>query len=156
MRPARRTRHFARSARRGEDKTERLLPVYCFGSSHVYYMNVAFQLVNWWPVVLARFWHVCLEQKGRHAVMLFWRWCSRSSRLFPEKKGKTKEMFKFRKDVLGLYQLGFEKGWFTNFFKLSVVRPNTTHKLVIMWNVTLEFVVATGFPSFLSRRCVWT
>ena len=30
-----------------------LLPVHCSGSSHVHYMNVAFQLVNWLRVVLA-------------------------------------------------------------------------------------------------------
>ena len=30
-------------------------------------------------------------------------------RLYPEKKGKTKEMFKVRKDVLGLLPNGFRK-----------------------------------------------
>ena len=50
---------------RGGQKIKRLLPVYCSGSFHVQYMNVALQLVNWWPVALARFWHVCLEQNGR-------------------------------------------------------------------------------------------
>ena len=50
------------------------------------------------------------------------------------------------------FRLGLEK------VKLleSVNRPNTTHKLVVMWSVTLELVWTTGFPSFLSRRCVWT
>ena len=47
MSQARRTRHFARIGRRGEEKNSmRLLPVRCSGSSHVLYMNVAFQLVN--------------------------------------------------------------------------------------------------------------
>ena len=50
---------------RGGEKIKRLLPVYCSGSFHVHYMNVALQLVNWWRVALARFWHVCLEQNGR-------------------------------------------------------------------------------------------
>ena len=53
---------------------------------------------------------------------------------------------------LDCFQLGLEK---VKLFE-SVDRPNTTHKFVIMWNVTLEFVWTTGFPSFLSRRCVWT
>ena len=50
------------------------------------------------------------------------------------------------------FQLGLEK---VKLFE-SVDRPNTTHKLVIMWSVTLELVWTTGFTSFLSRRCVWT
>ena len=41
---ARRTRHFTRSARRGEEKNiKRLLPVHCSGSSRVHYMNFALQ-----------------------------------------------------------------------------------------------------------------
>ena len=56
---------------KGGEKIKRLLPVYCSGSFHVHYMNVALQLVNWWRVALARFWHVCLEQNGRDAVMSF-------------------------------------------------------------------------------------
>ena len=46
----------------GREKIKRLLPAHCSGSSHVHHMNVALQLVNWWRVALARFWHVCLEQ----------------------------------------------------------------------------------------------
>ena len=53
MSQARRTRRFApcakrvRSAKRGEEKKiKRLLPVHCSGSSHVHYMNDAFQLVT--------------------------------------------------------------------------------------------------------------
>ena len=53
---------------------------------------------------------------------------------------------------LDCFQLGLEK---VKLFE-SVNRPNTTHKLVVMWSVTLELVWTTGFPSFLSRRCVWT
>ena len=47
------------------------------------------------------------------------------------------------------FQLGLEKAWFTNFLKyiLTDDRPNTTHKLLIMWATTLEFVWTTGFPS---------
>ena len=40
---------------------------------------------------------------------------------------------------LNYLQLGLEKAWFTNFLKLSVDRPNMTHKLITKWNVTLEF-----------------
>ena len=50
---------------RGREKIRRLLLVHCSGSFHVHYMNVVLQLVNWWRVALARFWHVCLEQNGR-------------------------------------------------------------------------------------------
>ena len=49
---------------------------------------------------------------------------------------------------LDCFQLGLEK---VKLFE-SVNRPNTTHKLVVMWSVTLELVWTTGFPSFLSRR----
>ena len=47
---------------------------------------------------------------------------------------------------LDCFQLSLEKAWFTNFLKLSVDRANTTHKLMTMWNVTLELEV---FPLFL-------
>ena len=40
---------------------------------------------------------------------------------------------------LEYFQLGLEK--------LSVDMPNTTHKLVIVWKVTLEFVWKTGIQS---------
>ena len=53
------------------EKIKRLLPVHCSGSSHVHYMNVAPQLVNWWRFALARFWHVCLEQNGRRRSHVF-------------------------------------------------------------------------------------
>ena len=56
------------------------------------------------------------------------------------------------KMFLDCFQLSLEK---VKLFE-SVDRPNTTHKFVIMWNATLEFVWTTGFASFLSRRCVWT
>ena len=98
MSQVRRTRHFAWIARREEEKKiKRLLPVHCSGSSYVRRMNVALQLVHWWRVALARFWHVCLEQNGRDAVMFFWRcwWQSSSFTLkCSRNKGKTKEMFK--------------------------------------------------------------
>ena len=44
-----------------------------------------------------------------------------------------------RRDVLGMLPTGFGKS-LTNFLKLSVDMPNTTHKLVILSKVTLEFV----------------
>ena len=37
----------------GRRKKKGLLPVHCSGSSHVHCMNLAFQLVDWWRVVLA-------------------------------------------------------------------------------------------------------
>ena len=37
----------------GRRKIKRLLPVHCSDSSHVHYINVASQLVNWWRNVLA-------------------------------------------------------------------------------------------------------
>ena len=65
------------------------------GSSNVHYMNIAFQLVNWWRVVLA-----CLSgTKYPSSIMLFWRCCSRSLSFISKCSGnkrKTKEMFKFR------------------------------------------------------------
>ena len=51
------------------------------------------------------------------------------------------------KMFLDYFHLGLEN---VKLFE-SVDRPNTTHKLV-----TLELVSTTGFPFFLSRRCVWT
>ena len=56
------------------------------------------------------------------------------------------------KMFLDCFQLGLEKAWWLTFWNQEL----TGHKLVIMWNVTLEFVWTTGFPSFLSRRCVCT
>ena len=56
------------------------------------------------------------------------------------------------KMFLDYFQLGLEN---VKLFE-SVDRPNTTHKLVIMYSVTLELVSTTGFPFFLSRRFVWT
>ena len=49
---------------------------------------------------------------------------------------------------LDFFQLSLEKAWFTNFLKLSVDRPNTTHKLMTMWNVMLEFFEQQVFPLF--------
>ena len=75
-------------------KIKRLLPVHCYGSSHVHQMNVALQLVNRWRVALARFWHICLEQNDSDAVMFFWRcWWQSSSFTCkcPEIKGKQKK-----------------------------------------------------------------
>ena len=43
------------------------------------------------------------------------------------------------------FQLGKEKAWFTNFFKLSVDSPNTTHKLVTNWNFFEQHVFAFSF-----------
>ena len=43
----------ARDEGRGGEKKKGLLPVHCSGSSHVHCMNLAFQLVDWWRVVLA-------------------------------------------------------------------------------------------------------
>ena len=60
------------------------------------------------------------------------------------------------KMLLDIFHLGLKKAWFTNLFEIRRWQAKTTHKLVIMWNVALEFVWSTGFPSFLSRRCVWT
>ena len=39
--------------------------------------------------------------------------------------------------------------WFTNFLKYIVSddMPSTTHKLLMMWTMTLEYVWTTGFPS---------
>ena len=75
-------------------KIKRLLPVHCYGSSHVHQMNVALQLVNRWRVALVRFWHICLEQNDSDAVMFFWRcWWQSSSFTCkcPEIKGKQKK-----------------------------------------------------------------
>ena len=73
--------------------------------------------------------------------------CSRNKK---KKQKKCLKLLLKRKDydVLGFtlyFQLGLEKAWFTNFLELSVDRPNTTHKLLIMWKVTLEFVWTTCF-----------
>ena len=54
MSQARRTRHFARSVRRGEEKNKASVTTPLFWLFPRYdQMNVAFQLVNWWRVVLA-------------------------------------------------------------------------------------------------------
>ena len=62
-------------------------------------------------------------------------------RLFPnvpeikEKQKKCLNLLLKRKDVLGLLPTKLEKSLITNLFKLSVDRPNSTHKLL-----PLEFV----------------
>ena len=154
MSQARRTRHFARSARRarisrrgdeeGWEKTiKRLLPVHCSGSSHVHYSNVELQLVNWWSFVLARFFSWFFDDDVRRKAL---RLSPNVPQIKPEKQKRCLNLLLKRKDVLGMLPTGFGKS-LTNFFKLSVDMPNTTHKLVIMWKVTLEFVWKTGFQS---------
>ena len=85
------------------------------------------------------------------------------SKYVPEIKEKQKKNVNIDclrgKMLLDVFHMGLKKTWFTKyvtFLELGVDRPNTTHKLVIMWNVALEFVLTTGFPSFRSHRCVWT
>ena len=84
---ARQTQHFVWSGRWGEEKNK--APV----SSPLFWL---------FPRSLydAIFWHVCLEQSNRHAIMFFWQCCSRSlsfiskcSRIKKEKQKKCLKMF---------------------------------------------------------------
>ena len=83
----RQTQHFVWSGRWGEEKNK--APV----SSPLFWL---------FPRSLydAIFWHVCLEQSNRHAIMFFWQCCSRSlsfiskcSRIKKEKQKKCLKMF---------------------------------------------------------------
>ena len=55
---------------------KRLLPVHCSGFSHVYCMNVALQLVNWWS---ALFWRdsgmFVWNKMAVTQIAFFWRCC---------------------------------------------------------------------------------
>ena len=97
MSQARRIRHFKRSViARADEKIKCLLPIHCSGSSHVHYMNDTLQLGNWWHMILAKFWPVCLKwnaENGSGAVIFFWQCCSRSSSFISKcsrNNGKTK------------------------------------------------------------------
>ena len=84
---ARQTQHFVWSGRWGEEINK--APV----SSPLFWL---------FPRSLydAIFWHVCLEQSNRHAIMFFWQCCSRSlsfiskcSKIKKEKQKKCLKMF---------------------------------------------------------------
>ena len=100
----------------GRRKIKRLLPVHCSDSSHVHYINVASQLVNWWRNVLARFWHVCLKQNGRQTVLSLDDAVREALRLFPhvpeikEKQKKWLNLLLKRKKMMFLdcFLLGLE------------------------------------------------
>ena len=109
-------------------------------------------------VVLARFWHVCLEQNGRHAVhVLLTMLLEKALSLFPKLYQKWKEKQKNvkikiyclrGKMLLDIFHLGLKKAWFTNLVKFDVDRPHTTHKLVTIWNVAWNLFEQRVFPLF--------
>ena len=108
--------HETRNECKARDEGRRKISVcyqstHCSGSSHVHYMNVAFQLV----IDDALIWHVCLKQNIRHAFMFFWRRCSRNLAFISKcsrNKRKIKEMFLknvLLKDILGLLPIRLGK-----------------------------------------------
>ena len=90
----------------GRRKIKRLLPVHCSGSSHIHYLNVVFQLVNWWRFVLACLSGTKLPSQIHVLLMMLFEKPFIYFQIFQKKKkDKQKSFFNLllkRKDVLGL------------------------------------------------------